>query len=366
MRGLLLVALVSGCIPTALRREGARPLPAHAVDWNPQKVDVGRVQALAETGDELVLFGDKGAFVLVAGALVATDPSVKSWRAAGTLPAPDGNGTWIVGVDGQGLLHHVRARTKLEPISARFGLEQTPLFGLARVDERRHAFLLGGGFAVADGGKLTRFEAPLRGIAAGSGTLAELLDGGLRVTRVSGDRSYTLPGARGIGVDSLGATWVADERAVYREAEPGSLKLAYVAARVDAFATAGPAVWLSDAGALMRLGDGAAPADTGAQVPPSAKLVGADNGDVWVLDATLTRLSVAIPSVTWPSGVHARVCSKCHDKGGAAGVDLGNEAAWQGKRALIRQRVIEKGDMPPKSTPLAAEDRAAIEAWTRP
>lgn len=349
----------AGCVPASVRPEAAAPLPLHEVAWNPQHVDVGRVDAVVEQGDLLVLFGDKGATVLAGGALVAVDPSVTAWRAAGTVPALDGAGTWIVGVDGKGRLHRLRARTTLEPISARFGLADVEVRGLAATTTK-HAFLLDGAFAVRSGAEITRFPGPWRSLAGGGDVLAALVDGGVRVTG-AGDHTFAIEGARLLAVDGKGRTFVASDRALWGE-DGAALRLRYVGARIDALAAVGDGVWAVDGSALVRVE--ATGLFRGGTVAPGARLSAAANGDVWVLGgAAPVRLSRGAES--WPAGPYARVCAKCHGPGGSAGVDLSSEAAWKAKRAAIRRRVVEVGDMPPAGTALTADDKATIDAFTR-
>lgn len=358
MRRFVAFALLVGCVPSAVKPEAAATLVVHEVPWNPGHVDVGAVSAVAETGDLLVLFGDKGASVFVGGALVASDPSVTTWRTAGTLPAPDGSGTWIVGVDGKGTLYRLRARTTLEPVSARFGLGTTPVRALGAIGGLRHAFLLDGAVAVCEGPQLARFDGAFLSLAAGGETLAELFDRGVRVGGKGGDRTYALEGARLLAVDQTGKTWVATERALYGD-EGDRLRLRYVGERIDALAPAADGAWLSDGTALVKVGPQGF--SRGFRASPRTRLAPAPNGDVWMLgEGTPLRLSLGAD--TWPSGVYQRVCAKCHAKNG---FDLSSEAAWKAKKALVRKRVITDQDMPPAGTPMSAEDRAAIEAFTR-
>lgn len=362
MARLIVAAAVLGasaCVPASVRPEAASPLVVHEVAWNPQHVDVGRVDAVVEQGDLLVLFGDKGALVLAGGALVAVDPSVTAWRGAGTMPAPDGAGTWIVGVDGKGTLHRLKARSTLEPVSARFGLAGVPVRGLATTNHT-HAFLLDGAFAVRQGAEVVRFDGPWRALAGGGDVLSALFDGGVRVAGAS-DHTFAVEGARLLAVDGRGHTFVATDRALYGE-DGAALRLRYVGERIDALAAVADGVWAADGPTLVRLD--AAGLSRGGTVSPGARLVAAPGGDVWVLGgASPVRLSTGREA--WPSAVYARVCAKCHGPNGSAGVDLSSEAAWKARRAAVRKRVIEAQDMPPAGTPLSAEDKAAIEAFTR-
>ncbi|MBL8715902.1 MAG: cytochrome c [Myxococcales bacterium] len=358
MRWFTVIALLVGCVPAAVKPEAAAPLAVHEVPWNPQHVDVGAVSAVAESGDLLVLFGDKGASVFVGGANVATDASVTAWRTAGTLPAPDGSGTWIVGVDGKGTLYRLRARTSLEPVSARFGLGATPIRALGAIGGLRHAFLLEGSVAICEGPQLTRFDGAFAALAAGGETLAELFDRGVRVGGKGGDRTYALEGPRLLAVDPTGKTWVATERALYGD-EGDRLKLRYVGERIDALAPAADGAWLTDGAALVKVGPQGF--SRGFRASPRTRLAPAPNGDVWMLgEGAPLRLSLGAD--TWPAGLYQRVCATCHAKNG---FDLSSEAAWKAKKALLRKRVIDDQDMPPAGTPMSAEDRAVVEAWTR-
>ena len=97
----------SACAPSTGTR-GTRRSPA--------------VRAVADSGSDVVAFADGAATVLTGGRVVAVDRSVPRWVSAGTLPAADGSGTWIVGVDGDGRVRRLLGNSRLEPVSDRFGL----------------------------------------------------------------------------------------------------------------------------------------------------------------------------------------------------------------------------------------------------
>src|SRR5262249_31863105 len=78
------------------------PLTVRAVEWTPSHADVGPVKAVADRANEIAVFGDRGATLIAAGAVAFTDRSVTRWATAATIPAADGSGAWIVGVDAQG------------------------------------------------------------------------------------------------------------------------------------------------------------------------------------------------------------------------------------------------------------------------
>ena len=163
---------LAGCAgsPRARTASGVTPLQLRAVEWNPGHAPIPFVRAVADSGSNVVVFGDGAATVLSGGRVVAVDRSVPRWVSAGTLPAADGSGTWIVGVDGDGRVRRLFGKSALEPVSERFGLGGNHVIGVASLGGAVAGFRLADGIAVADGTALTRFATgPLRRSPAAAG-----------------------------------------------------------------------------------------------------------------------------------------------------------------------------------------------------
>lgn len=341
------------------------PLTVHAVAWNPLGVDVGRVSALAESGEDLYVFGSNGAHVLSGGATVATDASVRAFRMATTIPAADGNGTWVVAIDDKGRLLRVRDRSRLESISSRFGLETSDVRSVATLGQSRIAFLLQTAVAIVDGDRIARHDYAFSAIAGGGGHGVGVLPHELLVFNPfkGVDDRYSLD-VRFVAIDSAGRAIAGNERAIYRE-DAGRMTLRYrsATARIAAVAASAERVWFRD-------GDELGVLDQGVTMGVHAKgtLVGSPSGDVWTLhDGTLRRYALDTPS-TWQSAIapiYARVCAACHGPSGSAGLDLSTASRWDSQRAAIRDRVVVNKTMPPPGHPLSDEDRAAIAQWAQ-
>jgi len=186
---------------------------------------------------------------------------------------------------------------------------------------------------------------------------------------------FTLPGVTWAALDAKGRLYAATPRAVYAADSGGALALVYDAGHegIHGLVASGDRVWFADRGELGVVEGDHVAETTGANLATDAKLQASPSGDVWVIAAgKLQRYSAlggAAPiglALTWGSSVapvFARSCASCHQPDGVSGVDLSSEAAWQSKRALIRERVLVAHTMPPQGHPISDADREAIHAW---
>jgi mono/diheme cytochrome c family protein len=375
----LALTIFPGCGASRFSREGGaiQPLTARAVEWNHAHADVGPVRAVADSGDTVVVFGDGQATILAGGAVVAVDRSVARWAAAGTLPAADGNGTWIIGVDAEGRVLRLRNGSAFEAVSDRWGLERQKVLGVAAIGPTTAGFLLAGELAVADGRQVIRYPiGPLQGLSGGGGRAA-LVGDPLRVfePQQRTARAFALPEPAALAAMSAGGRLFAATRdAVYGEDDRGDLALRFEApgATIHGLAAAGERVWFADGAELGTIEGGLVRETTGAKLAASARLVGSPSGDVWALsgDRDLLRFS-ADPGVApgWDEAmapVFQRSCAECHRSGGSAGVDLSTREAWTARREAIEARVVVDRSMPPAGHALADADREAIRLWLAP
>ncbi|HEY4015215.1 MAG TPA: cytochrome c [Polyangiaceae bacterium] len=380
---LLVVATASallGCGAAAHTRAAGvvSSFAVRPVAWNPAAAPVGKVNAVADVGGTVAVFGDGGATVLSSGAVVATDRSVTDWVDAQAIRGADGSPRWIVGVDGKGRVHYLRGMSSFEDVSSRYGLDGRRVLGVAMIDDSRVGFLLDQEIAVADGRRVTRYGAP---------PFAALLGGGGYGAGVGRDavtlfdarmtaRTFPLPGLAGAAIGADGRLFAATRRALYASTEHGDLALIYDAGgdTLHGLVASGDHVWFAD-GTELGVVDGERIAETtGVHVAADAKLAPSPSGDVWVLSGgTLLRYARSEPEaalgVAWSTTlapIFARSCASCHLPGGVSGVDLSTAEGWHSERSAIQARVVASKTMPPEGHPLLEADRAAIQAWANP
>ena len=376
----LLASIALGCGPAAhTRATGAvSPLAVRAVTWNPAKAPLGRVSAVAESGDVVAVFSDRGATVLSARAPVATDASLKDCVGASALAGADGASSWILGVGADGHVYHLRGLSSFEDVTDRYGLGSARVLGAASLGGRYSGFLLAGQIAIADGTHVTRY-------ASAGGTFEELAGGalfgvlvqptGVQVFDVTHGAltDYALPGVTHAAVGANGRLYATTRRAVYVGDAGGRLSLVFDATNetIHGLVASGSQVWFADGDELGVVDDDHVAETSGAKIARDAKLSASPSGDVWVLSGgALDRFARAENAATtdaaWTSAISpifARSCSSCHRPGGVSGTDLSTAQAWEGERAEIRQRVVERKSMPPQGHPLSDEDRGAIQRW---
>ncbi|XXY54258.1 cytochrome c [Sorangium sp. So ce269] len=368
----LAAVALAGCAAPA-----AAPLPQLAVRpvaW-PAPGELGPVRALADDGRRVVLFHDGAAAIFVDGALARVERASHRWVSAAALPAPDGHGTWIVGVDAEGRLLRLPGEGSFELVSDRFGLERAAVRAALGLGGDGAAFALDGEIAVADGALVTRYATgPLAAFAAGGGRVAFAPGGdGLRALDVATRalRAYPLPEGPAplLAVTGAGALLAATPAALYEEDGAGVLRLRLQAsAALHGLAVSGDRVWFADGDELGVLDEAGARETRGARLPRDGRLIGSPGGDVWLLASGALRRFAAAEGDAGPAWdelapVFARACAPCHLPRGEGGVDLSTGAAWTSRRDAIARRVIEERTMPPPGRALSEADRARIRAF---
>lgn len=145
LAGAALGVLLLGCgTGPHTRAAGAvSPLDVSRVAWNPTNAPVGHVRAVAEAGDVVTVFVDKGATVFSARAPVARDANARDWVGAATIAGADGSSAWIVGVARDGRLYRLRALSSFEDVTARYGLAGGGVRGVVALGGGSVGFLLG-------------------------------------------------------------------------------------------------------------------------------------------------------------------------------------------------------------------------------
>ncbi len=374
---------LAGCAASPHSRAGGGVTALHvrAVDWNPGQAPNTGVRAVADSGSDVVAFADGAATVLTGGRVVAVDRTVPRWISASTLPAADGSGTWIVGVDGDGKVRRLFGKSTLEPVSERFGLAGDHVESVAALGGTVAAFRLQDQIAVADGTSVTRYGTGVLSSFAGGGGRAALGGDPLRVFDVAGKRvsAFAVPDASAAGgpgrasfvaMTPQGKLFVATPDTIWGEDERGDLAIRFEARgmTIHGLAASADRVWFADGAELGVIEGGAVRETTGARVSPAAQLAASPSGDVWTLtDGALARYAVADEGPpAWDESVapvFRRACESCHKVGGEAGIALGTKEAWEKRRDRIRRRVLVDRDMPPAGHPLPDADREAIRAW---
>lgn len=367
-------------------REAAAPVRGAAprvVAWNPTHASVGNVRAVAEDGDVLAVFADDGVTVFRGGAPIAHDAAAHDWVDATTVFSP-GNATHaIVGIDRKGRIFGLRALSKLEDVTDRYGVGAASVRGAAMVAGSGGArplvgFALDRGFALADGTKLTRYAGDSFSSFAGGGTYAAGIAGDSVVLVDSGkstQQSFPLAGARFVALTDAGDLFAATASAVYTK-KGDALVLAYEAPTpsIHGLVASGANVWIADGTSLDAIENGRLVVLQTDAIAPNATLASSPSGDVWVFaKGSLDRFSrsgsassAAVRPGDWSASiapVFARSCAACHLPGGVSGTDLSTADAWKAEKKAISARVLESRTMPPAGHPLDDADRAAIRAW---
>jgi mono/diheme cytochrome c family protein len=375
---LTLACMVSACAGQVGGDSGwpvaMTPLELKPMEWNVAQADLGKIAAVTEDGDDVVVFGDHGATLLAGGAAAASDDSVTSWQAAARIPAADGSGFWAVGVDSDGKLYRLRAETELEQISDRYGLLADAVHSVAPMGTPFVAFSLSDAVAIADGRNVTRYDMPADRALAGDAhrVAAVAKDGSLRVLDVDKHAQTTLPIAAAIGgVFFQGQLLVQTKDALYSDKSGALTPVHQATADLHGLVVSGERVWFLQGKELCAAENAAIACAAADGVNETSSLFGSVSGDAWLLsDGALARYGVPAQGdeAVWRSGafsVYARVCSSCHAPGGSSGVDLSSYPLWQKNRDMIYQQVVVLKSMPPDRA-LSDEDRATIASWAKP
>jgi cytochrome c5 len=349
----------------------APPLRASSVEWNGAHATIGAVTAIAELDDTTVLFSNDAATVVVGGAVASVDRSVHRWVDAAVVPALDGNGRWIVGVDGDGKVWRLRARKSFEPISDRLGLAGSTAHAICAAGSRvavllDHELALA---ALAKDGRVTRVPVEGTALACGASLVAVGGEGGIRLFSSTGsDRTIALPTTHVAFADKdrllalvRGRLYAMDGMGTMRSVTPREVSVATLASNADGawIAWPGSLGWF-DGSTVTHLSDPNIGAD--------ARLFTSANGDAWLsAPRGLSRFHRGSVASTDPwqgsiAPIVATTCRNCHGPEGTTGTELMTEAEWNANKSDIRDRVLVKKDMPPKGG-LTDAERAAIAAF---
>lgn len=361
----------SGEIPTI-----ADPLFVRAITYNSTMVPLGVVTALAENSTTTVFFGSLGMRLFVSGALTASSDESTSWRSAATVPAGIGAGSWIVAADGMGRVHRLRPDHQLEPVSDRYGLAGQSVRAIASGGMMFVGFATDTGLAIADGMNVRRFmEGPFTTFAAGSGQFAGVgMDRVKALDAMTGRlRTFNLPGASAVAVDSAGKLVVAAGDVLWAEDTDGALTAVFRApSTIRSLARSGSRLWFLSGRELGTFAMGRVAMTRSMAVPMSATgLVASPSGDVWVLtNGAPLRFAVdtgmQTPEALWQATmqpIYVAVCARCHAPERIL-PDLSTYAGWNANRMKIENSVVMQGEPPmPPDGSMTSEQRMAVARW---
>lgn len=366
----------SGVVP-----EGT--VAVQAIPWSTQPDAVGKVAAVADSEEDVAVFGSLGAAVYSSGLPVGSDSAVVGWRAAAVVPALDLPESWLLGVSQLGQVYRMRNRATLEEVTARYGLGGRQVREVVALGPARTALALADRLAVADAQAVEFYALALRGLTAAAGRLAGFDASGVVQLDFTGGpgvaiERLALDGVVAVAYDVSAeqVLLVATAQALYL-LQSGALVKAYDApagSPIGGLAASGSGVWVA-LGSELALFRGAqllhGPAD---KVPAGGRLVGSPSGDVWVLGGPqLVRLGEKLAGGAdenrWRRAmlpIFQRYCRMCHLPGGSANLDLSQYSQWAPRRDRIRQRLIEQvpTPMPPTAVgTLTPAELLAVQRW---
>lgn len=348
-------------------------------EWNLGKSDVGKIATAVDLGDDLIVYGDKGAFVVAGGIVSASDSTVTKWYGAAAIPASDGNGTWSVAADADGRLLRIRGRAVLEPVSDRYGLSTTKVRALANAAGTGVAFAFEGPagpqVAFADGKTVQRYNLALANISATTWRFAGAAsDGSVTSVRLDPQTATHDGTATRIALsEALQTAFDGDkliieaQHALYSERADGTFDL--VLDDSDQFhgiAASPDGVWFGVGARICLYGAGelrcaeAGIGDTAMLVGSARGVYAVENGTMRAFERRATGAEALWRSAVRP--VFARVCGSCHSRGGTSGIDMSSYKSWASRVDVIDTRVLVKKDMPTNQK-LSGDDLATLTAW---
>jgi hypothetical protein len=363
----LVVVLAIAC------RHGAGPAIELA---RTSEVPITKAVAVVETGDTVYAFEPHTVSIIRGGTVVARAeaPKHRAWTSAAVIPAPDGNGRWVV-ADLASSLWRVTPSGELEPVGDRFGIADDHVVNLAASSSTFGVGLTDGVAASTDGVHVIQLAgANTIPLAVARGRLARGDATAVHVFDLAHGTTMDYPFASGTKLAYVDADTesprlaIANDSLVYVERH-GKLERVAVPAPIASIAASGSRLWIVAGGSLYAL-DKDQLVTSSARVGTAA-IFGSSSGDVWVASDKLRRYSASAGTTDplWQTNVapvFARVCSHCHAPGGSADLDLSTVATWRANRDEIVRRVLVTRTMPPAGTDLGDPERQALEDWLHP
>lgn len=381
----LVPALTSvGCAhrePSSVFEEGTIEL--RPVTWNIDPVTAGKVTAVADSQDEVAIFGNQGASYFTEGTLVGTDTSVVSWRSAAVVPAIDLPDNWLLGIDPFGQVYRLRRNGVLDVVTAQYGLLPNSVREVVAPSSKLTALALKDKIAVCDGSAVHLYDLRARGLAGAAGRLAafdgaEVIQIDFNKPEGTAIQRLSLSGVIAVAFDVTGelALIAATEDALYVERDGVLLKLweSPAEVRITGLASSGRGVWVAMGKQLSLLAGTRLLHGTIGLTSDTGKIVGSPSGDVWIVGGSQLvrigeRTSFGIDEERWRRGIlpmFQRLCRGCHLPGGSSNIDLSTYPQWAARRDLMKQRLIEMRPtpMPPREVgTLTATELSAVQRW---
>lgn len=347
---------------------------------------LGHVRGVAELSGSFVVFGDKGAVAVQASLPSASDDTIKTWAdGAATVLAADGSGRWPISVDDQGRVLRLREDGRLEEIGPRYGVSVGErVRAVVPADDSTFVIVLEAQVIAVDVAHATtrRYDTgPLDHVSATSGYVAGTTATEVRVLDLAAGKStnYDVIGPIATTFDESHHVVVMTDHALLRQVD-GRSSLEVIAERpkLHGLTRTPDRVWFGAGTDLWALDQTGVKIARGVALPGDATLSGSASGDVWVLAAELARVKTVTTTqagggenateAAWTTEIlpiYQGVCSSCHGPGGSAGIDLSTYEGWVARRAVIRARVVDQKNMPPKPKELTAEQLDAITRFTK-
>lgn len=377
-RWLALLALLAACGRAPLTTPGPEAAAVQRLDWRGEAIEVRDVHAFVETGDALVVCTSTHTVVLEGGVEREAFLELSACRDLASLPAPGGDGRWLIAVDAQGKLRRAPDGAASDGgviIADRFGLQDAEVSAVRAFGPSGAAFETRAALVVADGETVASFDiGPVTGLTTGGAFVAAMRGDQAFVLEAAtgGQRTYDVHDLRSLALDNTGRLHALGDDALLIEDDGGALArvMGFERAQTSTHSPLGAMLhahgrlWFVLDGELARFDDGVLSLSEGAALPHDAVLSAGASGSIWALaGGGLTRFwasSDSRDSARWQDVVRpiflAR-CAGCHP-------DLDSEDAWRARLGRIYERVISDRAMPPdNATPLADEERRTIEVW---
>ena len=239
----------------------------------------------------------------------ADPPEFAAWDSGAAIPAPDGNGTWMVATTiARNGLWRISVSGEIEDVSERFGLERAG--GLAAgleiaASKSRFAVSGLGSFAVSDGSQMLRFDHPTESrVAVARGKVADASGNAIEVLDLERKErtSYALAGPveriEYLDADSTSPRLVVQTHTALFLEDHGRLKRIAVSGPVFAIAASGSRLWIATAHGLGTLVNDVWAPTTVTDRLDHVTLSPSPTGDVWLADpSTVVRYAISTRTI---------------------------------------------------------------------
>jgi len=325
-----------------------------------------------ELDDVVVVLEGQVARIMRGGNVKAIARAPQPWLAGAVIPALDGEGRWLIGLDRGGTLWQIALDGELRSINDQLGLDRSAARSIGAFDRTFAAGFDRGIAASGDLVHMTMFESPVpTALAVARDRIAVLNKEGVELwdlkarTRIRFDVRAAVDVAFLEGKAPRLVVMSADH--VFLEKSGGLRKLSGPS-HPRSLAVSSQLWVLADDGLYTLEDDDLVHADR-ARLDPKTSIFRSNTGDVWVAGAGKLRRIGRRPSDAlgaWRTDIEPivkRACVPCHRPGGDADFDLMSFPRWTSHHEEIQRRVIVEHSMPPNGSALSDDDRARIGRW---